>query len=51
MEPHRQLSYEKCVFEELSGVNSSSSPFLMLFFVVYAGMVEGKPSQTVFTLL
>lgn len=31
MEPPHQLSHEKCVFEELSSVNSSSSPFLMLF--------------------
>lgn len=39
-----------CFFEELSSVNSSSSPFLM-FFVVDEGMVEGKLSQTVYTLL
>lgn len=37
------------VFEELQSVNSSSSPFFMLFFVVYAGIVEGKLSQNKFT--
>lgn len=51
MEPHHQLSYEKCVFEEFSSVKSSSSPcsmlfsFFFFFFAVFVGIVESKPRQ------